>query len=146
MAIKVDKFLTAAQEEQVVEAIRHAESLTSGEIRVHLESKCSGDAYERAQELFHLLKMDNTKQANGVLFYLALDDRKFAVLGDSGINAVVETDFWNSIKDVMEARFRESEFKKGLVAGIEMAGEKLAAFFPWDESDINELPDQISTS
>ncbi|BAO55802.1 TPM domain-containing protein [Nonlabens marinus] len=146
MASQVEKFLTAAEEEQIVESIRAAEKLTSGEIRVHLESSCEGKVYDRAQELFHLLKMDNTKQANGILFYLAVDDRKFSVLGDKGIHAHVGDDFWNSIREVMEARFRESEFKNGLIAGIEMAGEKLAAFFPWQEDDVNELPDQISTS
>jgi len=146
MAGKVEKFLTAAQEQEVVDSIRAAEKQTSGEIRVHMESTCAGNAYDRAQELFHLLKMDNTRQANGVLFYLAVDNRKFAVLGDRGINEVVGANFWNSIKEVMEARFRESEFKNGLVAGIEMAGEKLAAYFPWDNDDLNELPDQISTS
>ncbi|PRP66036.1 TPM domain-containing protein [Nonlabens agnitus] len=146
MASKVEAFLSANDEEEVVEAIRKAELRTSGEIRVHLERTCAGNAYTRAQELFHLLKMDNTKDANGILFYLAVDDRKFAVLGDSGINNVVPDNFWNSIKDGMEARFRESEFKKGLVTGIELVGEKLAAYFPWHKNDVNELPDQISTS
>ncbi|WP_194850086.1 TPM domain-containing protein [Nonlabens antarcticus] len=146
MESKVEQFLTAAEEQQVVDSIRASEKLTSGEIRVHLESDCEGDVYDRAQEIFHLLKMDNTKQANGVLFYLAIDARKFAVLGDTGIHAHVGDGFWNSIKDVMEVRFRESEFKSGLVAGIQMAGEKLAVHFPWDNDDVNELPDQITTS
>jgi uncharacterized membrane protein len=146
MESKVEKFLTAAEEQEIVDSIRTAEKLTSGEIRVHLESNCAGNVYDRAQELFHLLKMDNTKQANGILFYLAVDDRKFSVLGDTGIHAHVGDEFWKSIKEVMEARFRESEFKNGLVAGIQMAGEKLAAHFPWKSGDVNELPDQISTS
>ena len=146
MTSKVEAFLSAQQEEKIVEAIRAAELRTSGEIRVHLESSCAGNAYARAQELFHQLKMDNTKDANGILFYLAVDDRKFAVLGDSGINQVVPENFWNSIKDGMEARFRESEFKKGLISGIHQVGEKLAAYFPWQDDDINELPDEITTS
>jgi uncharacterized membrane protein len=146
MESNVEKFLTAVEEQQVIDSIRAAENLTSGEIRVHLERKCAGNVYDRSQELFHLLKMDNTKQANGILFYLAVDDRKFAVLGDTGIHAHVGDDFWNSIREVMEARFRESEFKKGLIAGIEMVGERLAVHFPWEEGDVNELPDQISTS
>ena len=146
MTSKVEAFLSAQQEEKIVEAIRAAELRTSGEIRVHLESSCAGNAYTRAQELFHQLKMDNTKDENGILFYLAVDDRKFAVLGDSGINQVVPENFWNSIKDGMEARFRESEFTKGLITGIHQVGEKLAAYFPWHKDDINELPDEITTS
>ena len=146
MAGTVEALLNASEEQEIIEAIRAAELKTSGEIRVHMENSCAGNAYDRARELFHKLKMDNTKDANGILFYLAVDDRKFAVLGDSGINAVVPTNFWNSIKDGMEARFRESEFKKGLISGIHQVGEKLAAYFPWQDDDINELPDEITTS
>jgi len=146
MASKVEDFLTAVEEQQIIDSIRAAEKRTSGEIRVHLESTCSGNVYNRAQELFHLLKMDNTKQANGILFYLAVEDQKFAILGDSGINSLVPENFWESSKDVMEARFRESEFTKGLIEGINLVGEKLAAHFPWHVDDVNELPDQISTS
>lgn len=146
MESKVEAFLTAGEEQEIVESIRAAELQTSGEIRVHLESTCAGDVYDRARELFHALKMDNTKQENGILFYIAVHDRKFAVLGDHGINAVVPDNFWVSIKDGMEARFRKSEFKTGIVAGIQAVGEKLAAYFPWHDNDINELPDQITTS
>lgn len=146
MESAVERFITALEEQQIVDSIRKAENRTSGEIRVHLESRCKGDVYLRAQEIFHSLKMDNTKLANGILFYLAVDDRKFAVLGDTGIHAKVGDGFWSSIKEVMEVRFRESEFKSGLITGIEMAGQKLAVHFPWDDGDINELSDQISTS
>ncbi|AZQ43938.1 TPM domain-containing protein [Nonlabens ponticola] len=146
MSSKVEDFLTAAQEQEIVQAIRDAELRTSGEIRVHLESNCSGDVYERAQELFHVLKMDNTRDANGILFYVAVDDRKFALLGDTGIHAVVGAQFWIDVKNEMELRFRESKFTQGLTAAIQLVGERLSAHFPWDEDDVNELPDQISTS
>ncbi len=146
MESQVESFFTAIEEQEIIDCIRAAERRTSGEIRVHLERRCHTDVYARAQELFHALKMDNTKQENGILFYLAIEDRQFAVLGDRGIDAVVPVDFWNSIKDKMQARFRESEFKNGLIAGIQAVGEKLAVFFPWDEDDTNELPDQITTS
>lgn len=146
MSSKARAFLSTQDEQDIIDSIRTAESRTSGEIRVHLESKCPSDVYDRARELFHELKMDNTKDANGILFYLAVDDRKFAVLGDHGINKVVPNDFWESIKNGMEVRFRESEFKKGLITGIELVGEKLAAYFPWHKNDINELPDEITSS
>lgn len=145
MSVKVEDFLTASQEKAIVEAIRKAESLTSGEIRVHLESHCD-EPITRAQELFHLLKMDNTKEENGILFYVAVDDKKFALIGDKGIHARVGGDFWTSVRDVVLSRFRESEFQNGLVQGIELVGKKLAAHFPWDVNDVNELPDEISVS
>ena len=146
MASLVEEFLTAEEEQEIVEAIRLAELNTSGEIRVHLERTCKGEALERAKVLFHQLKMDNTKAENGVLIYVAVDAKKFAICGDRGINNVVPSDFWQSTKDLMQAAFKQGHFKSGLVNGIESAGKQLAEFFPWDEDDINELSDQISTS
>jgi uncharacterized membrane protein len=142
---KVEQFLSAVEEESIVNAIRIAEEKTSGEIRVHIEAHFSGeDPYKRAQEVFHLLKMDNTKLENGVLFYVAVKDKKFCILGDRGINEAVGSQFWNEVKGIMGSRFRESEYSKGLVEGIQLAGEKLAHFFPWDTDDTNELTNQIS--
>lgn len=143
---KVEDFLTASEEARIIEAIRLAERETSGEIRVHLEATCKGDAYVRAQELFHLLKMDNTKEENGILLYLAIESRKFAVIGDRGIHLKVHDAFWQQVKGAMEVRFRESEYTTGLVEGIAMVGKQLATYFPWDVNDVNELPDEITTS
>ena len=145
MSAKVEDFLTASQEQAIVEVIRKAELLTSGEIRVHLESSCI-DPISRAQELFHLLKMDNTKEENGILFYVAVDDKKFALIGDRGIHKQVGDDFWNAVRDVVLSRFRESEFQNGLIEGIELVGKKLAVYFPWQHDDENELPNEISVS
>ena len=146
MASVVEDFLTAEEEQEVVEAIRQAELKTSGEIRVHLERTCKDGALERAKELFHQLKMDNTKEENGVLIYVAVDDKKFAICGDRGINTVVPDDFWQSTKDLMQTEFKNKKFKTGLVKGITFAGEQLAHFFPWNDDDVNELSDEISTS
>ena len=146
MASVVEDFLTAEEEQEVVEAIRQAELKTSGEIRVHLERTCKEEALERAKELFHQLKMDNTKEENGVLIYVAVDDKKFAICGDRGINTVVPDDFWQSTKDLMQTEFKNKKFKTGLVKGITSAGEQLALFFPWNDDDVNELSDEISTS
>lgn len=146
MDSNVENFLTAAQEQEVIAAIRTAERSTSGEIRVHLESHCGSDAYVRAQEIFHLLKMDNTKEENGILFYIAVTDRKFAIIGDRGIHKHVGDEFWLSIKELLVSRFRESVCHIGLIEAIHLTGEKLAQYFPWDVEDVNELPDQITTS
>ena len=139
----VEEFLTAQEEKEIIAAIRRAENKTSGEIRVHLESTCE-NAISRAQEVFHLLKMDNTKEENGVLIYLAVDSHKFSIIGDKGIDNKVPSNFWDQIKDVMASRFRESEFSTGIIKGIEVIGKELAQYFPWDVDDTNELSDEIS--
>jgi len=147
MASTVEDFLSKSDEQAIVEAIRQSEMRTSGEIRVHLEHhSATEDALMRAQELFHLLKMDNTKEENGVLIYVAVDDHKLAICGDTGINNVVPPDFWESTKDAMITQFTKGNFRDGLIAGVHAAGEKLAVFFPWKHGDKNELPDEITTS
>jgi uncharacterized membrane protein len=121
-----------------------AEQKTSGEIRVHIDSKCYGNVLDRAAQVFAELNMHQTKLRNGVLFYLAWEDRKFAILGDAGIHAVVPDDFWDNIKIRMQLKFRAGQFKEGLCEGIQMAGEQLKEKFPIAEQDVNELSDKIS--
>ena len=139
------EFLGNNGEQQVIEAIRTAENNTSGEIKVHLEKICDSDPVKAAQQMFHRLKMDNTKEKNGVLIYVAIESHKFAIIGDEGINEKVGEEFWHEVKEVMQRRFRESKFAIGLVEGILLSGKKLAEYFPWDRSDENELSDEIST-
>lgn len=137
--------LTPSQQEQVVAAIRSAELVTSGEVRVHIETNClESDVIERAKQVFADLGMHRTDLKNGVLFYLATDDRKFAVLGDKGINERVPDNFWNNVRDTMRAHFKQNEFAEGLSKGIQLAGEQLKTFFPRQANDINELSDDIS--
>lgn len=141
---KVENFLNADEEREVVEAIRLAEKETSGEIRVHIEKKTSGDAFERAKEVFHLLKMDETNLKNGVLIYLAVDDHAFAICGDKGIDDAVADDFWNTTKDIMAAHFKDGNFKQGLIDGIKRAGAELQHYFPCEDDDKDELTNEIS--
>ncbi|WP_346882932.1 TPM domain-containing protein [uncultured Algibacter sp.] len=144
MSNNVEDFLTLTEEQDIVEAIRVAELNTSGEIRVHLEKTSNGDATNRALELFHLLKMDNTKLQNAVLIYLAVEDKTFVIYGDKGINDVVEKDFWDSTKDVMQSYFKNGDFKQGLIEGILKSGEQLKTYFPYLDTDTNELTNEIS--
>jgi len=146
MLNSIEEFLTSSEEKLVIDAIRKAELNTSGEIRVHLESKCSGNSFNRAIEVFSILKMDNTKLQNAVLIYVAVHDHSFTIYGDKGINAVVSDEFWGGTKDIIEHRFKKKEFAEGLAEGIMKVGEQLKAHFPWDQSDQNELPDSISRS
>jgi len=135
---------TREQERAIKLAILNAELDTSGEIRVHVENVCNGDVLDRAAYIFEKLKMHETVQRNGVLFYLAVSNRKFAVLGDAGINAVVPENFWDNIKHDLLNQFREGKFAEGLIQGISEAGEQLRKFFPYRRNDVNELSDEIS--
>lgn len=141
---KVEDFLTKAEEAEIVEAIRLAEKNTSGEIRVHLEKKTSIAPIERAVEVFHELQMDQTQLRNGVIIYVAVNSKQFAIYGDKGINDVVTDDFWNSTKDIMLEHFKNGRNKQALVDGIEHAGEQLKKYFPDYSGNTNELSNEIS--
>ncbi|SFF75109.1 MULTISPECIES: TPM domain-containing protein [Salegentibacter] len=142
---KVEDFLSKKDEEEIIKAIRTAESHTSGEVRVHLE-KTTGemDIFDRAMEVFHMLKMDNTKHDNGVLIYVAVEDHNFVIYGDKGINDVVPDDFWESTKDAIVEKFKKGEFKQGLVDGILTAGQQLKKHFPYSDETRDELSNEIS--
>jgi uncharacterized membrane protein len=139
-------FFTKEEQQNIVAAIKEAELNTSGEIRVHIENHCKEEALERAAEVFYDLKMNRTAARNGILFYLAVKDRKFAIIGDEGINKEVEHDFWNDIKDEIISNFKENKFAEGLIAGILKCGDKLKKYFPYQNDDVNELSDEISFS
>jgi len=141
---ELEDFLTSTEEQQVVEAIKKAELNTSGEIRVHFENSIKKPCIDRAKEVFNYLNMQDTNNRNGVLFYVAVHDKSFAILGDSGIDKVVPNDFWESIKNTVTAQFSKGNRVKGLVKGITEAGEKLKHFFPYHIDDSNELTNEIS--
>lgn len=137
-------FFTREQREDIQQAILNAELDTSGEIRVHIETTCKGDVMDRAAYLFDKLGMQKTERRNGILFYLAVKNRKFAVIGDKGINAVVPENFWDEIKNTLMNQFRDEEFTAGLIEGISMVGRKLKKHFPHQTGDVNELSDEVS--
>ncbi|WP_034041253.1 TPM domain-containing protein [Wocania ichthyoenteri] len=141
---EIEAFLTASEERDIVEAIRLAELNTSGEIKVHIEKTANGDATNRALEVFHTLKMDNTKLQNAVLIYVAIKDKNFVIYGDIGINNVVPNSFWDSTKDIIQSYFKSGNFKQGLVEGIQKSGEQLKTYFPYSNLDTNELSNDIS--
>lgn len=141
---KVENFLSASDEQEIVEAILTAEKNTSGEIRVHIESHTRLNHYDRAREVFHFLKMDNTKEENGVLLYVAVNDKKFSICGDKGIDKVVPENFWAATKDIIQSHFKEGNFKDGILEGVLKAGTELEKHFPWKHGDTNELSNEIS--
>jgi uncharacterized membrane protein len=144
METKASSFFTKEQKARILEAIKTAENETSGEIRVHIETSFTGDVLDRAAWIFKKIGMHATGNRNGVLFYLALINRQFAVIGDRGINAVVPPDFWDKVKEKLQVNFRAGKFTEGLVEGILQAGTQLKTHFPRMKDDINELPDEIS--
>ena len=142
--MEVEQFLTDQQEQDVINAIRQAENNTSGEIRIHLEKSLDQDALKRAQEVFHQLEMDKTVLKNGVLFYVAVDDHQFAIIGDEGIDNKVPDNFWESVRDEVISEFVKGNYTRGLVKGNLHAGEKLQEYFPFNDKGENEISDEIS--
>jgi uncharacterized membrane protein len=143
---KTEVFLSKEDEQEIVLAIVEAEKNTSGEVRVHIEKHSNKTPLDRAQEVFFELHMNETKDRNGVLFYVCVTDKKFAIIGDEGIDKVVESDFWDCTKDIVISNFKEANFKNGLVEGILRAGERLKKYFPYQSDDQNELSNEISKS
>jgi len=140
----VRRILTAEEESRIVAAIAAAEKATSGEIRVHVELRAGGDPLAAARRWFGRLGMDRTRERNGVLVYLAVDDRSFSIVGDRGIHERVGDDGWASIRDGIQAAFVEGRFADGLTEAIRSVGAILATHFPPRGDDRNELSDTVS--
>jgi len=144
MTTTARNYFSTEEKEDLTLAIKNAELDTSGEIRIHIEDTCKGDTKDRAAYLFEKLHMHKTDLRNGVLFYLAVKNRKFSILGDVGINQKVPENYWDNIRDTVLNHFRENKFTDGLVEGISMAGKQLKKHFPYQTDDVNELSDDIS--
>ncbi len=141
-----EKFFNEEEKSQLLQAIEKAEKLTSGEIRVHLAHRSRGTPSDEAKSVFEKLKMTQTKERNGILFYLSLQDRQFVILGDQGIHQKVKDSFWQEIRDKVIQNFKDENFIEGLILGIHQCGEELALYFPRNKEDKNELSNEISTS
>ena len=137
-------FFSAEQVKAIESAIKSAEQNSSGEIRVHVENRCKGDELLCATKTFHKLGMHKTDLRNGILFYLAIQDKKFAVVGDSGIHKNVPEGFWDSVRDKMLNQFKQEKFTEGLCEGIAMTGIELKKYFPLSSSDANELSNEVT--
>jgi uncharacterized membrane protein len=142
--MQVKNFFSIEEKNAIMQAIADAELNTSGEIRVHLDSRCNDNPVDRAINVFNDLKMYETKARNGVLIYIAIDDHKFAIIGDKGINEVVEENFWDKEKELILNYFKINQFAEGICEGIKLVGEKLKLHFPYQDDDTNELTNEIS--
>ncbi len=137
-------FLDKSLKNEIIRAINAAEKMTSGEIRVHIQSKSKEDVFFEAKKVFHRLKMHKTKERNGVLIFIALKSKRFAILGDSGIHEKVGNNFWNEVSERMAEQFKKDQIKEGIIQSITCVGEKLKNHFPRKSDDKNELSNEIS--
>lgn len=141
---KKKEYFTAEQQQRMIEAIKAAEKNTSGEVRVFIEGKCSYvNAVDRAQEIFFNLKMDQTKDRNAVLLYLAMDDHQIALFADEGIYQRLGADYWKQEVRKIIASFTKDDYTGGICAVVNDIGEALTDHFPYETTDKNELPDEI---
>jgi len=142
---KKKNFFTAEEQQLIIDAIQNAERMTSGEVRVFVESKCSYmDAIDRAAELFFQLEMQKTDDRNAVLLYVAMKDRQLAVFGDEGIHEKVGNEYWNNAVQKMISNFNRENYAAGISEVIKDIGAALTKNFPFNnDTDKNELPDDI---
>jgi uncharacterized membrane protein len=136
-------FLNQLQHDDIIAAIRAAESKTSGEIRVFISRKHVEDPVAAAQKQFERLGMTQTRHHNGVLIFVAPRARKFAVIGDTAVHQRCGDGFWQALAGEMTGHFRQANFSAGIIHAIQKAGDLLAAHFPPQAGDGNELPDEI---
>ena len=132
------------EQQRIRVAIEEAEKHTSGQIRVCIEKSCNEDVLDRAAKYFHQLDMHKTRLRNGVLIYVATVDRKFAIIGDRGINKVVPKNFWDDTKEDMLEHFKYGNMVEGIVTGLKIAGDHLQKYFPHTLEGKNEISDDIA--
>jgi uncharacterized membrane protein len=148
MAIsKVERYVRELLSEEdftaIDNAIKSFEKKTSGELVVSFQLVSKGNPYKEARKVFNRLKLHKTRERNAVLVVIFVNSRKFAVLGDKGINEKVPPGFWNETVETMATHFREERYCQGLEEGVQILGGQLAKFFPYREDDIDEISDEI---
>lgn len=141
------EFIAGLDQQRIVNAIGDAERRTSGEIRIHVQPKVLGaDLRDLAERTFERLGMTKTALRNGVLLFVASEDRKFVILGDKGIDDKVPAGFWDDIAAKLTIRFKNDEFTDGIVDAVSAIGEHLAAYFPRSADDVDELSNELDIS
>jgi uncharacterized membrane protein len=142
--MRTKTFLDQLDHDRIVRAIKEAEAKTSGQIRIYIQrGELDGDAFDYAQRKFRALGMEQTRERNAVLIFVAPRARKFAVIGDEGVHKKCGDDFWRELVDRMRGHFQDEHFTDALVEAIEAAAQLLARHFPKTGPSPNELPDEI---
>lgn len=137
-------FLNADEQRRIEQAIEAAERDTSGEICVHVTRRCKADPVKAAERVFNRLGLYRTRRRNAVLVLVAYESRRFAIIGDSGINEAVPSGFWESEKDTLAAYLAQGRAADGLCRVVAEIGSSLRQYFPPNEVDNNELSNQIT--
>ena len=131
------KVFNDEEQQRIRAAIADAEKNTTGQVRVCIEKKCIEPVLDRAAKYFHLLDMHKTRLRNGVLIYVSTVDRKFAIIGDVGINKAAPVTFWDDTRNNMLQHIKYGNLVEGIVAGLEIVGNSLKKYFPQDVDDVN---------
>ena len=143
--MRTKEFLSKLEHDRIVEAIRDAESNTSGQIRVYIQrGKLDVDPLIPAQKRFHKLGMHKTSEQNAILIFVAPRAYKFAVIGDKAIHEKCGEVFWQRLVGSMREHFRNERFSDALVEAIEEAGKALASHFPKRSTSTKDLPNEIA--
>lgn len=135
--------ISETDQTRIHDAVLHAEKLTSGEIRICIEDTCPLDVLDRSAFIFKKLAIHETKERNGILIYISIKDRKYAIIGDAGIHVHVKQEFWDQLGLEMVSYFKEGKISDGIIHAVHRAGEKLSSYFPFHGEDKNELSNDI---
>ncbi|MEZ5037218.1 MAG: TPM domain-containing protein [Chitinophagales bacterium] len=147
MGKSIENFFNKKEKESITNAIRNAEEQTTGEVRIRIESSVKDtDVFECARKDFEELGMHKTKHRNGVLLYIAINDKQFAIIGDINIDAIVGQKYWHNLSITLEEYFSRKQFAEGTITVVNRIGEILHQYFPIkdDEENNDELPNEIS--
>lgn len=140
-----EPYFSPEEEEQIISAIRLAEEMTSGEIRVHISQKADSDSsLEVTKSIFQELRMFNTQQRNAVLLHISFGSKTFCIFGDEGIDNVVPNDFWETTRDIIQSHFKNGKIVEGICQGVKNVGKELKQHFPLRLDNKNELADDIT--
>ena len=137
-------FIPNEGQRRIADAITAAERHTTGEICVHVTPRCRGNVMKRAVKTFNRLHLYTTKRRNAVLIFIAYDDRKLAILGDTAINEAVPEGFWDGEVEELTNYLKAGRPVDGLCAIIARMGERLSEYFPGERDDENELSNEVT--
>ena len=140
----LDRLITPEEQNRLLDKIARIEKRSSGEVRIHVTDRRSNDPLQEARRTFTSLGMSATRRRNGVLVFLSLPSRKFAIVGDEGIDRVTPAEYWDGLRDTLAARFAAGEYCEGLLEILDRVEAVLAEHFPYQKGDVDELPDDIS--
>lgn len=142
--MNIKHFIPEEGQKRIVEAIAALEKRSNAEVRVHIDSRSGKSPVEDAKKAFDRLKMFDTAERSGVLIYVALKSHTCAIIGDEGIDGKVDPSFWSECCDAMISEFVKGRYTEGILKALDMAGKKLAEYFPKTEDNTDELPNDIS--